>query len=109
MNAHAKKLWVEGLRSTIYRQGKESLLKNRAFCALGALCDVWGKESGYSWGGRGSGERTMLGEAKILPEAVAAWAGLEVVPFIENRSLPELNDVLEYSFAEIADRIEKYL
>lgn len=111
MNEVVKKEWVAALRSGEYKQGSGELKTTEgAFCCLGVLCDLYSKEKGVLWGGE-----MLWTHIEFPPPAVVAWAGLlEDSPEVEiaegdKRSLPHVNDELEYSFEQIADLIEEQL
>lgn len=116
--------WVEALRSGEYTQGKNALRDGDKYCCLGVACDVYdssrwdllpnfqasdGDRELYHYG-----EPSMFG---FLPLEVAAWLGFktdEVAtnPFVrtpdgEEAHLTGLNDSENYSFAQIADCIER--
>lgn len=109
MKADIKSLWVNGLRSDRFRQGKGALQVNTQdgpkHCCLGVLC-MLAIEAGIavSTEMRGSG---------VLPTSVMEWAGLDTRdPYIEGATLAEHNDgisVRRHDFNEIADLIEANL
>lgn len=105
MNQEAKEIWVRALRSGEYEQMKHHLANNShtKHCCLGVLCEEYTKineafcyqESGY-----------------YLPDEVRDWAGLTFGnPQIASgcKTATYCNDMLNYSFSEIADLIERNL
>lgn len=110
MNAEMKQKWVEALRSGKYRQGKNYLNANGAFCCLGVLCD-------------------LSGEGKWVPDKDVELAGVQKyvvnVRFNGNRACLPVEIAEKYdvhnpgplitmndggkTFAEIADYIEANL
>lgn len=122
MNPEIKARWLAALRSGEYIQGVEALKKKVAdetgdeqvkFCCLGVLCDLHSKEIGEKWEeGKPFSLRnsSYLGHDDYLPVVVMAWAGLgETDPgFNDSESVANMNDN-GYTFAEIADEIEKAL
>ena len=133
MKKEIKALWVEALRSGLYRQGKAALRptdtgkvgpdgKWGSFCCLGVLCDLMPKMEWVDCADEVEGfpradykdkdevqiERTWAG----IPESVQRWAGLDTDSpgYVEeggiDRSLVWLNDDQGASFDVIADVIE---
>lgn len=107
--------WVAALRSGEYEKTSGSLRRDGCFCALGVACDVSGAGA---WSGN---EYKTRGDRSFcrLPFEVAEWLG-----FSEEETDPEadtgleydngifvrvsaLNDYREFSFAEIADALER--
>lgn len=127
MKQEIKQLWVEALRSGEYIQGKKFLNVighgENNFCCLGVLCDIYQKQEDTVK--LVTGVSNLYGVEKVvyfetspnrtidsvLPEAVWEWAGLKDCSPIdsEQRFLWEYNDILDKSFTEIADIIEKDL
>jgi hypothetical protein len=109
--------WAAALRSGKYKQGKSYLRTGEnEFCCLGVLCDI--SEQG-NWSNEQFYHRYVFGDQKaenVLPSVVIKWAGIQGgsgVRYIdfendEEHSLWTLNDILEYSFEEIADVIEEH-
>lgn len=72
-----KELWIEALESGDYPQGRLALLSSEGFCCLGVLCDLYRQKTGIGeWEEGTAGARYFLGQSKVLPEAVARWAGI---------------------------------
>lgn len=103
MNPEIKKLWIEALRSGEFQQGLRQLECDGKYCCLGVL-ELLAFRAGVV--------SKFRGERPYLSTEVAEWAGLPST----NPRLADglgmwagsLNDHGE-TFAEIADRIEKYL
>jgi hypothetical protein len=118
MNPEVKKKWIAALRSGEYKQGKYRLWSYvDTYCCLGVLCDLHAKETGNEWVEHVGHE--YLGQRTSLPAAVCKWAGVPtltgygggITAIIDGqpKNLIVLNDADRYSFAQIADVIEKGL
>ena len=106
-----KKLWLKGLRSEKYKQGKEALRKKNNYCCLGVLCDIYRKENKVRWKkfDDADGYYSLFNDGAVLPSKVRIWSGLKHSnPKILLKSLSEYNDTGK-TFKEIANLIEKYL
>ena len=92
--------WVAALRSGEYKQAYGRLKKGDAYCCLGVLCDVLGRE--FS-----NGECEGIGA--YLPESVVKEAGMSSRNglLFATKSLADMNDN-GMSFNFIADVIENY-
>jgi hypothetical protein len=122
MKPEIKAKWIEALRSGEYAQGRLALRTDDGYCCLGVLCDLAAKAGVVEWLGDDEDEEPWDGkylcyapddfnerENLVLPDSVAAWAGLEdKAPKVEDRWLATLNDHGK-TFAEIADMIERGL
>jgi hypothetical protein len=127
MKKTVKKLWLADLRSGKIKQAKSQLRNGDKRCCLGVLCDIFRRVKKKGRWNRAfdspNGEPPrFLGEAGVLPDEVAKWAGLAAPdPFVnykkadpftgkmlELNSLSYINDT-GYSFNQIADIIEKEL
>lgn len=117
MNDNAKQL-VAAMRSGDYKQGMTGHLRSHddCYCPLGVGCELYHIATGelaavldencegYSYGGH----------TDFMPQGVCDWLGLRsnngsygpygIAKFLD--SLISDNDILEKSFAEIADIIE---
>jgi|SRR6185369_2586126 len=110
MKKRIKKLWVDALRSGEFQQCERTLRKgggkNVEYCCLGVLEQIRVQETGDRFT-RGKGSY-----AGLLSEKTQAWAGLStsdpVLMPLRKKTASDLNDDGK-TFAEIADRIEKYL
>lgn len=91
-----RKLWVEALRSGKYKQGKEWLIANGAYCCLGVLA----KCAGYP-----SGDLAGCGTLSGFPRALEFVGLTSDIGDYGNTTLCDRNDK-GASFAEIADIIE---
>lgn len=125
MNAEARRLWVDALRSDRYQQGTGALhTVGGYFCCLGVLCEValeQGMQLRVAPVPHDTHRLSYEGEDSYLPDEVVAWAGLSFAnPTVPQPVYPggdlatpvtlaDLNDVTGLSFAEIADLIEKHL
>lgn len=105
-------LWVKALRSGDYRQTTETLRSldpqgGTGFCCLGVLCDVHMRSTSQP-------ESAWVGGAYLLNsgnvhEDVKAWAGMASRNGAFNgSSLAVHNDLDGWTFAQIADHIEKH-
>lgn len=124
MNPEIKARWVSALRSGEYKQARNDLCADGAFCCLGVLCDLYERERGIDgWRfGKGSNPSSYLGSLGTPPKEVCEWAGLNghnPKVLIQGRlaGLASHNDGEETeddvrpgrTFAEIADAIEAQL
>jgi hypothetical protein len=122
MKKAVMKKWVAALRSGKYKRGSGWLRKRLngqdRFCCLGVLCDIskkvtWVDNNFQNNTYLASAERYTDEDAQILPYAVKEWAGMgsdsgwwdDGSPNV--RGLDVINDSGKYSFAKIADIIEK--
>lgn len=117
MNKEIKARWIAALRSGEYRQGRGWLkTEDDSYCCLGVLCEL-AVQDGII---RPTIKRDDLWwfdgtDTKLLPTPVIRWAELpdnsdvDAVHGGVHNSLAELNDIGEYSFAQIADVIEDSL
>jgi len=120
VNADAKRLWVEALRSGDYQQGQGALSTlssdggGTRFCCLGVACEV-----AIANGVPVEKKSTPSGSfssynahVSFLPPAVAEWLGIDDAPTVivnsRRRALDALNDGGR-SFDAIADLIEAQL
>lgn len=139
MNPKIRTAWVERLRSGKYPQARSYLhVEGDGFCCLGVLCEL-AVEAGVVR------RQTIMGDddfqvtsyvavdlpqdssERVLPQAVAMWAGIEDTETAENpnvysitrdgddeddetvtssHGLADLNDDWEWNFDMIADAIE---
>jgi hypothetical protein len=119
MKKSVMKKWVAALRSGKYKRGTKYLKQERdgvvKHCCLGVLCEV----AKVNWLEIWNDERTCTyqdsenGEFAAVPEHVQEFSGLKdsLGHFQDvsnrDRSLSRMNDSGKYSFAKIADVIEK--
>lgn len=97
--------WVKWLRSGVYKQGRNKLVKDDLksptedlFCCLGVACDLHAREKGKGWV-----RDRYLEQEGTLPVAVLSWLGINDY---HQGKLIGLNDS-GGSFKKIADYIEK--
>ena len=108
MNRERVQLWVDALRSGEYVQGAEYLRDDGKHCCLGVAMEVALKHGAQlpahvfpSWGN------------EVMNDWTAEWyGGLDNDPNLllaDGREAPasHCNDVLDLTFAEIADGIER--
>lgn len=109
MNKRVKKLWIKALRSGKYKQGRGHLKSNEEgvsyYCCLGVLCELALKDGVLT---------DYEGNDSYPSPVVDDWADFEpkrdrLGPRRDSPRAVELNDVKKASFAQIADRIERYL
>lgn len=115
MNKAIATKWAEALRSGSYGQCKEVLQRGTGgFCCLGVLCDLHRQAKGGEW--VGPQPHTVGGliyqpaeggeDYSMLPEAVAAWAGIRCAnPSADGEGLAVRNDE-GWTFNQLADLIE---
>lgn len=112
-------MWVAALRSGEYAQTRQFLRKSGGFCCLGVLCDLhqrhtqageWldhedGLEAAYK-----TGPTSNDASRTCLPNGVYEWADCSEDPADADVGLPlaVLNDDHGYTFAQLADVIEKH-
>ncbi len=122
MKPQVKEKWLNALRSGEYQQGKHSLRVENNFCCLGVLTDLYVQENsdgcwvevGTNYGFRDNHRGDNYYDTEYLPELVINWAGLEeenpTVRVADGcyECISNLNDT-DYTFARIADIIEKQL
>lgn len=104
MNEDLKKKWVAALRSRRYKQGRKFLRsKSNEFCCLGVLADVCG--TGWTFSENFDSYKTCDGDIFLFNNNVLNKIGLTDKNQVQ---LAGMNDG-NYSFAQIADFIEKEL
>ena len=110
--------WARALRSGEYKQGKEVLYRDGAYCCLGVLCDLHRQEVGGEWvndslrrtnaqvyqpAGRDDGDEDYA----LLPDAVREWAGMNSPnPSVRGVPVSHMNDHDGRDFNDLADMIE---
>jgi hypothetical protein len=110
MNKQIAKLWANALRSGRFKQGRGGLAKmvgdNPSYCCLGVLCEL-AIENGVKVEKRTDDYLICYDDdCTLLPQSVASWAETIPNPILLGKGATRLNDILGFSFAEIADRIE---
>jgi len=127
MNEQIKQKWVNALRSGEYEQCESNLHKNKGFCCLGVLTDIYIQEHpGCSWKEYGATLRnkelyyafvgtktTEYNEEEYLPVEVVEWADLaseNPCVYIDGiwTNLSDVNDS-GWTFEAIANLIENKL
>jgi len=110
--------WVAALRSGDYRQGRGGLRGEDAagprYCCLGVLCELSvdagiAQRAGNLYGVRRDDEGYVQFQGAYLPTGVTAWAGLPGGDPVlhDGRTASTLNDVEHWSFADVADALER--
>lgn len=104
-----QKLWIEALRSGLYEQSGHALEPYpQKYCCLGVACKVaeaHGVPVNYS-------EGKLLGGNLLVQEDVMNWLNLKTPDGLVDPSdststaITAMNDILQKSFADIADFIE---
>lgn len=126
MNPEVKAPLLEALRSGQYKQGDSYLHYSDTFCCLGVSCEL-GIKAGIIPDVAVDGDSVIYrydGEAHGLPHKMQDWANLdslgeftaddalftddEDVDGFHEVTLADLNDSYDFTFAEIADFIEKH-
>jgi hypothetical protein len=111
MNPEIKQKWIDALRSGEYKQTWTRLRCENSYCCLGVLTNLYLKETNQEWDynvyDKTYGYESFKGH---LPDSVVEWSELESNnPRINNAVLSYYNDVVAYSFNQIADLIEEHL
>lgn len=112
-------LWVEGLRSGKYSQGRGSLRQVEAdgvkHCCLGVACEVALASGGVELTvSTHRGCDSFDGECGVLPPVVRQWLGVEdpdPALFSPDDGIVHClsaNDTLGMTFEQIADGLERY-
>lgn len=118
-NRERIRLWVEALRSGEYVQAHGALRVDGQFCCLGVACEVFRERAGMgSWLNDGF-TTGGVPETSTLPVDVSDWFGFTVdssllrdnpeieSPTGEKWAAAEANDTHDWTFAQIADAIER--
>jgi hypothetical protein len=112
MTPELKSKWLAALRSGKYEQGHGALNSNGKMCCLGVLCDV----AGYEWLPSGDGDYLCCdaGTYSIENEQERLALGLEddiqeISYSMNDGRFGTKEEYRVYSFAEIADFLEKNL
>lgn len=116
------RLWVDALRSGDFKQGQNVLRANRKYCCLGVACEQYHNEVGGQWTDQPElGRQTFTAKHAAyaatfdLPTEVAEWLlgnKDDTDPYLidetgETHLASRLNDDKGYTFAQIADAIER--
>ena len=112
-------MWCAALQSGEYNQGRGTLClqysnDTKAWCCLGVLCDLYNKHNPpmkvNMLSGSGGKYVSFNQYSTKLPPEVCVWSGMTSTNGKRTGfrvSLVTLNDHCGYSFAEIANVIEK--
>lgn len=98
------RLWVKALRSGEYRQHRDELRNDNAFCCLGVLCDLAAKDGGDQWR-RGTKVFRYQDQGGIAPVEFERFLFGHHHRAQIFRRLANLNDS-GHTFCEIANEIE---
>lgn len=116
INKEAINKWIEALRSGEYKQGYYRLRtyskKEDTFCCLGVACDVLKDELDGEWVQKADDYTFEVSDDQFhgqeyMPDVVVEYIGLPE-RFL-NDDLSELNDRENYSFRQIANKLENKL
>lgn len=118
MDPEVKQLWILGLLSNRYLQGRGAMRRKNTlgdqYCALGVLCQLHAEETNTPWEYINK-KYSYLGYQLYLPPAVSEFAGLRpgahipVVVGCKRASIIDINDDQELTFKEIAEIIDDSL
>lgn len=117
-NVEAIRAWVEDLRSGQYKQGKNVLRHGDAYCCMGVACETHKRLANlpYEWvDGDDVGDLAYAREDQVLPDPVVDWLGVGSIDpeldtedeFSPHDSCSTLNDIRGWTFAQIADALER--
>lgn len=99
----SQKLWIDALRSGIYKQGHCLLRMHDLFCCLGVACEIYQKEMRDLVVLKDEdGVYSYDNSSKYLPVKVKEWLGLKNVEY----EIADLND-RRIPFHIIANFIEE--
>lgn len=113
-DAALKAKWINSLRSGAYRQGKQALHNEGAYCCLGVLCKLAGADLSGNAQTNGDGQEikptafideTTYTEAEELNSSLLGFFGIGGK--VESE-LIAMNDTLGRNFQEIAAWIESH-
>ena len=101
------KKWIKALRSGSFSQGKSRLQGSQGYCCLGVACKLLIEEENLKKESGGTLVGNMPRSAQ--PNAPKWLQDIGDVRFTaaNGKQLPILNDVDNYTFAQIADVLEK--
>lgn len=122
LHPHFKAKWLEALRSGEYKQVKENLHTKKGFCCLGVACHLYDPNQWQEYkavdvnGGKYTAYQTVSGSLDLphredLPPEIYDALIQRFPGAFENvmRTIAQMNDDGEHSFADIADWIEEHL
>lgn len=104
------RLWVAALRSGEFKQGRDMLRSNNAYCCLGVACEIYRRETqNAEWRGSMFVAGAAGRSSTALPKLVVDWLGVESgSPRVRTEvSFIDMNDGDRADFATIADAIEQ--
>jgi len=108
MKKEIAELWCKALRSEAFKQGKEGLYRDGAYCVMGVLCalameeGICDFEEKHSFG-------FFDGRPEAAPTSVKEWSGLSSGSgYVTGMflTLQGLNDYSNWDFTELAQLIE---
>lgn len=99
--------WVTALKGDEYRQGTGTLNRGGRHCCLGVLCEVMGlkKYQEYKQYPAWYYYEKEKNSTRLVEKLIDDWLGGQH-EFVEE--LIEMNDAENFSFEEIAERIEEH-
>lgn len=110
VNTERVKLWIDALRSGEYTQIKSQLGRDgEGYCCLGVACEV-AIQNGLDIERvvQSNGTIDFDGERGELTDTVAEWYGFDGNGVeLEDTTAISLNDDDEYTFVQIADKVER--
>lgn len=115
MKPEIKAQWIQALRGGEYTQTKGELRTPNGYCCLGVLTDLYLKEHNEEWEYNERCDQYQYLDSRFgLAEEVMVWADLDNEDpdvYIDDTdyTLAHYNDLLFYSFEQIADLIEEHL
>lgn len=95
-------IWIDALRSGVYKQTKQCLQDGRGFCCLGVACDIFVSKKQLSREGK------LIGLHPSAQNYSPEWIR-SIDKDFKNKSgvaLVSLNDDENFSFDEIADLLQ---
>ena len=110
MTSELKQQWIEALRSGRYKQGIRALRDiNEAYCPLGVLCDILDMTQWeHSIWECGNGQKCHIFSWRGSSVRLSYKARHDIgLPDSAQLTIMSLNDRLGWTFAQIADWIEK--
>jgi hypothetical protein len=100
-------LWIKALRSGEYQQTQGCLRDQHGFCCMGVVSDLAARDGGMPWVEPNvpDGDYIYRGMTDFLPPTIAKFLNLSK---LQQKILAEMNDQAEFSFAQIADKLEAF-
>lgn len=116
-NVEAIREWVAALRGGEFTQTTGALHDAMGYCCLGVACETFRRITGKGrWDSLYDFDMGDYTVGDVLPEVVAGWLGVDTNPALVSAADPvlaelvlaaSLNDEHGYTFADIADAIER--